>query len=107
MFVIGDVEGKDIVLVDDMCDTAGTLTKAAALMKEKGANSVRAICTHAILSGNARERIEKSPLEEIIVTDTIPTKAEGKVKVLSVADLFADVINKVFNYESISSHFIF
>ena len=107
MFVIGDVEGKDIVLVDDMCDTAGTLTKAAALMKEKGANSVRAICTHAILSGNARVRIEKSPLEEIIVTDTIPTKAEGKVKVLSVADLFADVINKVFNYESISSHFIF
>lgn len=107
MFVIGDVEGKDIVLVDDMCDTAGTLTTAAQLMKDNGASSVRAICTHAILSGNARERIENSPLEEIIVTDTIPTKQEGKIKVLSVADLFADVINKVFNYESISSHFIF
>ncbi len=108
MFVIGDVEGKDIVLVDDMIDTAGTLTTAAELMKDRGAASVRAICTHPILSGKAYERVENSPLEELIVTDTIPLRKDSpKIKVLSVADLFADVINKVFNHESISSHFIF
>lgn len=108
MFVIGDVEGKDVVLVDDMIDTAGTLTKAADLMKEKGATSVRAICTHPILSGNAYERIENSALTELLVTDTIPLKQEGsKIRVISVADLFAKVIYKVHNYESISSYFIF
>lgn len=108
MFVIGDVEGKDVVLVDDMIDTAGTLTKAADLMKEKGAVSVRAICTHPILSGNAYESIENSALTELLVTDTIPLKQEcSKIRVISVADLFAKVIYKVHNYESISSYFIF
>jgi len=107
MFVIGDVEGKDIILVDDMVDTAGTLVKAADLMHEKGANSVRAVCTHAILSGSAYDKIEKSKLVELIVTDTIPSKkTSAKVKVIGVADLFADVINKLINYESISSNFI-
>lgn len=108
MFVIGEVAGKDILLVDDMIDTAGTLTKAADIMIEKGANSVRAICTHAILSGQAYERIENSALEELIVTDTIPLKKESsKIRVITVADLFAKVIYKVHNYESISPYFIF
>ena len=107
MTVIGDVEGKDVVLVDDMCDTAGTLTKAADLFMEKGAKSVRAFCTHAILSGPAYERIENSSLTELIVTDTIPLKQQSsKIRVLSVADLFADVIHGMVNNESISSHFI-
>lgn len=107
MTVIGDVEGKDVVLVDDMCDTAGTLTKAADLFMEKGAKSVRAFCTHAILSGPAYERIEKSSLTELIVTDTIPLKQQSsKIRVLSVADLFADIIHGMVNNESISSHFI-
>ena len=108
MTVIGDVEGRDVVLVDDICDTAGTLTKAADLLMEKGATSVRAICTHAVLSGEAYERIEKSSLTELIVTDTIPLKKQSsKIRVLTVSNLFADVIKKVENYESISSHFIF
>lgn len=108
MFVIGEVEGKDILLVDDMIDTAGTLTKAADIMMEKGANSVRAICTHAILSGSAYERIEKSALQELLVTDTIPLKKQSeKIRVISVAELFAKVIYKVHNYESISPYFIF
>tara|TARA_R110002049_G_scaffold64747_6_gene170500 strand:+ start:4233 stop:5165 length:933 start_codon:yes stop_codon:yes gene_type:complete len=108
MFLIGDVEGKDVLLVDDMIDTAGTLTKAADIMMEKGAKSVRAFCTHAILSGEAYSRIEKSKLTELIVTDTIPLKHESKkIRVLSVADLFAKVIYKVHNYESISGYFIF
>ncbi len=108
MFVIGEVEGKDIMLIDDMVDTAGTLTKAADLMKEKGAKSVRAICTHPILSGDAYKRIEDSALTELLVTDTIPLKQEcDKIRVISVADLFAKVIYKVHNYESISSYFIF
>ncbi|MCE2742519.1 MAG: ribose-phosphate pyrophosphokinase [Fluviicola sp.] len=107
MTVIGDVEGKDVVLVDDMCDTAGTLTKAADLFMEKGAKSVRAFCTHAILSGPAYERIENSSLTELIVTDTIPLKQQSsKIRVLSVADLFADIIHGMVNNESISSHFI-
>jgi len=108
MFLIGDVSGKDVLLVDDMIDTAGTLTKAADIMMEKGANSVRAFCTHAILSGEAYNRIENSKLTELIVTDTIPLKQESKkIRVLSVADLFAKVIYKVHNYESISGYFIF
>lgn len=108
MFLIGEVEGKDVILIDDMVDTAGTLTKAADLMVEKGANSVRAICTHAILSGNAYEKIEKSKLTELIVTDTIALKQQSeKIRVISVAELFAKVIYKVHNYESISSYFIF
>ena len=105
--VIGDVAGKDVVIVDDMVDTAGTITIAADLMIEMGANSVRAVASHAVLSGPAYERIEKSSLVELIVTDTIPLhKESSKVKVLTVADIFADVIEKVYNYQSISSNFI-
>jgi ribose-phosphate pyrophosphokinase len=108
MTVIGDVKGKDIVLVDDLVDTAGTLTKAADMMLDKGATSVRAVCTHPVLSGKAYETIEKSNILELIVTDTIPLKQQTpKIKVLSVADLFADVLHKVHKLESISSHFIF
>ncbi len=108
MFVIGEVEGKDVVLIDDMVDTAGTLTKAADIMVEKGANSVRAICTHPILSGSAYERIENSALTELIVTDSIPLKQKSdKIRVVTVADLFGKVLHAVHNYESISSNFIF
>lgn len=108
MTVIGEVEGKDIVLVDDICDTAGTLTKAADMMMERGANSVRAVCTHPILSGKAYENIEKSKITELIVTDTIPLRQETKkIKVVSVADLFANVLHRVHSHESISSHFVF
>ena len=107
MELIGDVTGKNVVLVDDMVDTAGTLTKAADLMIERGAISVRAICTHPILSGSAYQRLEDSKLEELIVTDSIPTSQESsKIKVLSCADLFADVMHKVHQNESISSKFI-
>ena len=107
MEVIGDVKNKNIILVDDMVDTAGTLTKAADLMIERGAISVRAICTHAILSGNAYEKIENSKLEELIVTDSIPSKkSHTKVKVLSCAPLFAKVMNNVHNNLSIASNFI-
>jgi len=107
MELIGDVTGKNVVLVDDMVDTAGTLTKAADLMIERGALSVRAICTHPILSGNAYERLENSKLEELIVTDSIPIKQESsKIRVLSCADLFAEVMHNVHHNESISSKFI-
>lgn len=107
MTVIGDVKGKDIVLIDDLVDTGGTLCKAADMMMERGATSVRAFCTHAVLSGKAYENIEKSSLKELIVTDTIPLKQKSeKIKVLSVANLFADVFHKMVNHESISSHFI-
>ncbi len=108
MTIIGDVKGKDVVIIDDMVDTAGTLTKSAQLFIEHGAKSVRAICTHAVLSGPAYERIENSVLEELIVTDTIPQKrACEKIKVLSVADMFADIMKKAINFESISEHFVF
>ncbi len=107
MQVIGEVEGADVVIVDDMIDTAGTICKAAEVIKEKGANSVRAICTHPILSGQAYERLEQSVLEEIAVTDTIPLKREShKIKVLTVADLFADAIKAIHGHGSISSLFI-
>ncbi|MDY8136920.1 ribose-phosphate pyrophosphokinase [Aquimarina sp. 2201CG5-10] len=107
MELIGNVTGKNVVLVDDMVDTAGTLTKAADLMIERGAKSVRAICTHAILSGTAYERLENSKLEELIVTDSIPLKQESnKIRVISCANLFADVMNRVHHNESISSKFI-
>jgi ribose-phosphate pyrophosphokinase len=108
MIVIGDVVGKNVVLVDDIIDTAGTITKAADLIMEQGAASVRAMCTHAVLSGSAYSKIEKSSLSEVIVTDTIPLKHESsKIKVLTTADIIADVINSVVNNESISSHFKF
>lgn len=107
MELIGDVTGKNVVLVDDMVDTAGTLTKAADLMMERGALSVRAICTHPILSGNAYERIENSKLEELIVTDSIPLKQESKkIRVISCANLFADVMQNVHFNRSISSNFL-
>ncbi|MFI5148766.1 MAG: ribose-phosphate pyrophosphokinase [Bacteroidia bacterium] len=107
MTVIGDVEGRNIVLVDDLIDTGGTLTKAADMMLDRGAKSVRAVCTHAVLSGKAYENIEKSRILELIVTDTIPlTRKSEKIKVLSVAQLFADVLHKVTTFESISSNFI-
>jgi ribose-phosphate pyrophosphokinase len=107
MTVIGEVEDKDVLLVDDIIDTAGTLTKAADMMMEKGARSVRAMCTHAVLSGPAYERLEASQIKELIVTDTIPlTGKSSKIKVLTVADLFADVIHSAINYQSISKYFI-
>jgi len=107
MELIGDVTGKNVILVDDMVDTAGTLTKAADLMKERGALSVRAICTHALLSGNAYEKVEQSQLESLIVTDSIPPKvSHPKVKVLSCAPLFAEVMRNVHQNQSISSKFI-
>ncbi|HDR89065.1 MAG TPA: ribose-phosphate pyrophosphokinase [Bacteroidetes bacterium] len=107
MVVIGDVTGKNVVIVDDMIDTAGTITMAANMMKEQGALSIRCAATHPVLSGPAYERIEESALEEVVVTDSIPlTRESPKIKVLSIADIFADVINKVYNYQSISSTFI-
>lgn len=107
MELIGNVEGKNVVLVDDMVDTAGTLTKAADLMMERGALSVRAITSHGLLSGNAVDRIEKSQLKELIITDSIPVEKESnKIKVLSCAELFADVMHRVHHNTSISSKFL-
>ena len=107
MQVIGDVKGKDVVLVDDIIDSGGTITKAADLMMEQGATSVRAVCTHAVFSGNAKEKLENSSLKEIIVSDTIPQQGGGKLSVLSTAGVFADVIDRIHKYESISEHFKF
>ena len=112
MTAIGDVEGRNVVIVDDMVDTAGTLCKAANMLKEKGALSVRAVATHAVLSGAAYENIANSQLDELVVTDTIPLRAKegqdtSKIKVISIAELFADIIDKVYNYQSISPTFKF
>jgi ribose-phosphate pyrophosphokinase len=107
MVVIGDVSGKDIVIIDDICDTGGTLAKSAGLLKEKGARSVRALITHPVLSGKAYENIENSELEELVVCDTIPIKKEtSKIKVISVAELFAVAIRNAFENKSITSLFI-
>ena len=107
MQLIGDVEGKDVIMVDDLIDTGGTMCKAAELLREKGANSVRAVVTHGVLSGKAYENIENSVLEELVVTDTLPLKGKSsKIKVLTVADLFAKAIRKIHDHESISSLFI-
>jgi len=108
MTIIGDVKGKDVVIIDDMIDTAGTLTKSAQLFIENGAKTVSACCTHPILSGPAHERIEKSVLTELVVTNTIGLEnTNSKIKVLSVADLFAEVMKQHVNYKSISKHFLF
>jgi len=109
MTVIGDVKGKNVVLIDDMCDTAGTLTKAAQMMMDHGAVSVRACCTHAVLSGPAYERIHDSVLTELIVSDSIPlnpNKPTEKIKVVGVADMFSRVLTCLTNNESISSQFL-
>ena len=108
---IGDVAGKDIVIVDDMVDTAGTLAKAANVLKEMGAKSVRACATHAVFSGPAYDRISESALEEVIVSDTLPlsqdpAKDKSKITVLTMTEMFASIISKVYNYEEISSSFI-
>jgi ribose-phosphate pyrophosphokinase len=108
---IGDVAGKNVVIVDDMIDTAGTLAKAANVLKDMGALSVRACATHPVFSGPAYDRIAESALEEVIVSDTIPlsddpTKDKSKITVLSMTDIFANIISKVYNYEEISSSFI-
>ncbi|MDX2190224.1 MAG: ribose-phosphate pyrophosphokinase [Bacteroidota bacterium] len=107
MQLIGDVHEGNVVLIDDLIDTGGTLTRAAALLKEKGAKTVRAICTHPVLSGNAYENIESSVLEELVVSDTMPLKRHSpKIKVISVANLFALAIKKVHEHGSVSSLFI-
>ena len=108
---IGDVAGKDVIIVDDMVDTAGTLAKAANVLKDMGANSVRACATHPVFSGPAYDRISESALEEVIVSDTLPlnpdpTKDKSKITVLTMTEMFANIINKVYNYEEISSSFI-
>ncbi len=107
MTVIGDVKGAHVILVDDLIDTAGTLCKASEIIMEKGAKSVRAICTHPVLSGKAYENIENSQLTELIVTDTIPLKQESsKIKVLSCAKLFAQAIRITHEHRSISALFV-
>ena len=107
MQIIGDVEGKNVVIVDDMVDTAGTITKAADIMKAAGAKTIRACASHCVMSGPASERVQASALEEIVFTDSIPyTQRCAKVKQLSVADLFAETIRRVINNESISSQYI-
>jgi ribose-phosphate pyrophosphokinase len=108
MTLIGDVSGKHVVMVDDIIDTGSTLAKAAQLMKDKGALSVRAFCTHPVLSGKAYETIENSVIDELVVTDTIPLKHNSpKIKVLTSAGLFADAIRNVNEHGSISSLFDF
>lgn len=107
MTVIGNVKGADVILVDDMADTAGTLCKAADVLMQKGAKSVRAMCTHAVLSGKAYENIEKSQLQQLIVTDTLPLKKKtAKIKVLSCAQLFAKAIRNTHEYRSIAALFV-
>ena len=107
MFLIGDVKGKDVVLVDDMVDTAGTITKAAEIIMQNGAKSVRAIASHCVMSGPANERIENSMLKEIVFTDSIPYRGScTKVKTVSIADLFAETIRRVMNNEPISPQFL-
>lgn len=108
MSIIGEVEGKNVVIIDDMVDTAGTLVLAADMMKEKGAKSIRAFATHPILSGNAVERINNSALEELVVSDSVPLHITSpKIKVLSIADIFAITIQAVNQNQSISTNFVF
>jgi len=107
MNIIGNVEGKDVIILDDMVDTAGTLTKAADILKSKGATSVMACCTHGVLSGPAFDRIEKSSLDELVITDTIPIKNKHKkITVLTASEITAKTINRIYTNESIQSIFI-
>ena len=107
MQIIGDVKGKNVVLIDDMIDTAGTITMAVDVMKNAGAISVRALASHAVMSGPATERVQASSIEEIVFTDSIPyTQRCSKIKQLSVADMFAETIKRVINNESISSQYL-
>lgn len=107
MQIIGDVNGKNVVVVDDMVDTAGTITKAADIMKAAGAKSIRACASHCVMSGPASDRVQESALEEIVFTDSIPyTNRSSKVKQLSVAGIFAETIRRVVNNESISSQYL-
>ena len=106
---IGEIEGKDVIIVDDMIDTAGTLCKAAEVLKSRGANSVRACATHGMLSGEALRRIHESALEEVFITDTIPHPEltdDPKIRIISMAEVFASIIHKVYNYEAISPDFV-
>ena len=106
---IGDVEGKNVIIVDDMIDTAGTLCKAAEVLKEKGAKSVRACATHGLLSGPAMQRLHDSCIEEVFITDTIPhpeLENDPKIRIVSMSEVFAKIIHKVYNYESISIEFV-
>ncbi len=106
MNIIGDVEGKDVILVDDMVDTAGTLVKAAEALKKKGANSVMACCTHGVLSGPAYERIENGVLDELVISDTIPTKQESsKITILTASEIIGETIKRIHNNESVNSIF--
>ena len=105
--VIGNVEGKDVIIIDDLIDTGGTISKASQVIMEKGANSVRALISHPVLSGNAEKNIENSALNELVVTDSIPLKFRNKkIKVLSIAGLIAKAIRKIHENESTSSLFI-
>jgi len=107
MNIIGDVAGKDVILVDDIIDTAGTIVQAAAALKAKGATSVMACCTHGVLSGPAFDRVDQGALDELVITDTIPhSKESAKVTVLSVANIFGEVIRRVYHNESVNSLFI-
>lgn len=108
MSIIGEVEGRNVVIIDDMVDTAGTLALAADMMKERGATSIRAFATHPILSGNAVERINDSAIEELVVSDSVPfITSSPKIKVISIADIFAKTIDAVTTNQSISTNFVF
>ena len=106
MNIIGDVTGKDVIMIDDMVDTAGTMVKGASALKKKGANSVMACATHAVLSGKAYENLEKGELDELVVSNSLISKKHKKVKVLTVAPLFAEVIRRVYHNESVNSLFV-
>jgi ribose-phosphate pyrophosphokinase len=108
MSIIGEVDGRNVVIIDDMVDTAGTLALAANMMKERGAKSIRAFATHPILSGNAQQRIDDSAIEELVVTDSVPfINTSKKIKVLSIAGIFARTIDAVNTNQSISTNFVF
>jgi ribose-phosphate pyrophosphokinase len=105
MNIIGEVEGHDVIIIDDMVDTAGTMVKAATALKNKGATSVMACATHGVLSGKAYDILEHGELDELIITNTLASKTHKHIKVLSVAPLFAEVIRRVYHNESVNSLF--